>query len=234
MKITDFGVAVVEGDQWLSKWVLEHRRLDVQSVYCYLFQKYIPVGGVVVDVGACLGDHTVSYSEMVGPDGCVHAFEPNPAACECLTHNMQSRLNVIVHIYALGAKTGWGEILKHNEKSEAYNLGATQIAMRNSGDVLISTLDRESDKWSRLDFIKIDAEGFEPDIIRGGIETIKRFHPVILVEVNRPILKKRGKKPSDILGPLIDLGYSVQPSEPHISMDSDTLDVLCLPKNIVT
>ena len=230
MTITDFNVAIVEGDSHLSKWVLEHRRLDVQSVYCYLFQKYIPVGGVVVDVGACLGDHTVSYSEMVGENGRIHAYEPNIVAFECLAHNMLAYLNVVIHPFALGSKCGRGVIVN----TTSQNLGAAQISTRRDGCVHIATLDEQSATWElpRLDFLKIDAEGFEPDIIRGGIETIQRFRPVILVEVNRPILKKRGKKPSDILGPLIDLSYSVQPSEPHISMDSDTLDVLCLPKNL--
>lgn len=224
MTITDFGVAIVPGDTHLSKWVLEHRRLDIQDTYCRLFQQYIPEGGTVIDVGACIGDHTLSYAKMVGPGGQVHAFEPNPVAFECLEYNMERLPQVTCRNRALGAAMTNASIIQDHTQ----NLGAARIEADANGPVLMMTLNGyHSVIWP--DFIKIDAEGFEPDIIAGAMETLKTFRPVLLIEVNRPVLAVRGKTAEDIFRPLQSLGYTIQPSEPHLELSRETLDVLCLP-----
>lgn len=227
MKITDFGVAVVEEDTHLSKWIVEQRRLDIQADFCRLFAKYIPAGGVVADVGACLGDHTLSYSEMVGSKGRVHAFEPNPVAFECLAFNMLKRHNVVCYRLALGREECAGSILNPQE----LNLGATIIIPTPNLPTLLKIvpLDLVAKEWGRLDFLKIDAEGAEPDIIQGALATIARLKPVILVEINLSILHSLGKTRLNISDPLQKLGYTLQPAEPHHSFAMETLDVLCLP-----
>ncbi len=227
MKITDFGVAIIESDTHLSRWIQEQRTLAVADGFCRLFTPYIPKGGVVLDVGACLGDHTVTYADMVGPTGTVHAFEPNPEAYECLRHNTASRPNVHRHHTALGAGLALGSCVASNESPN--NLGATQFR-EGTGGIPIQRLDAFAQHWSRVDFIKIDAEGYEPDIIAGAMETLRRLRPVLLVEINRPLLAARGKSDADILRPLAGLGYTVMPCEPHLSMDMEQIDILCLPR----
>lgn len=227
MKITDFGVAVVEHDTHLSKWVVEHGRLDIQDTFCRLFIEYIPTHGVVVDVGACIGDHTLSYSKMVGASGVVHAFEPNPVAFECLARNMIPYRNVVCYRLALGSKEGRAVIANPSE----LNIGANIIAVTEQSDapIKVVTLDHVAKDWKLLDFIKIDAEGMEPDILEGAMETIKRLQPVILVEINKSILKARFRSTRDITEPLERCGYHLQPAEPHHSFNMETVDVLCLP-----
>lgn len=227
MKITDFGVAIVESDQWLSRWIVEQRRLDVSDEYCRLFQKYIPQGGTVIDVGACLGDHTLSYARMVGGGGVVFAFEPNPEAFKCLKYNMKPYKNVAVLDVALGATNGAVECVA--SEREPNNLGANSVRRVAFGAIPVRTIDHYGIR-SRLDFLKIDAEGWEPDIIEGAKATLLRFKPVILVEINRPILAARGKSPEDIFKPLREMGYSITPSEPHHSFDLEQVDALCVPK----
>lgn len=51
MKITPFGVAVVEGDTHISEWVSQHGTLRIAKHLCQRFKKYVPNGGVVVDAG---------------------------------------------------------------------------------------------------------------------------------------------------------------------------------------
>jgi FkbM family methyltransferase len=177
----------------------------------------------VVDIGACLGDHTETYAEMVGPDGKVHAFEPNPRAFECLSFNMRKRPNVFCYPVALGAKTGNANVIPDA------NLGATQMEHTKHGPVTVLTLDSISPFWARLDFIKIDAEGWEPEILLGATKTIQRFSPAILVELNRPVLAAQGKDANDLLRPLREMNYHVAPCEPVLKMESPMLDLLCLP-----
>lgn len=221
MKITSFNVAVVEGDTHLSRWIVEQGRLDIAEGFISLFRQYIPHGGTVADIGACLGDHTATYSKLVGPGGSVHAFEPNPVALECLAHNMKPYGNVVVHGKALGSGVGRVAVIEND------NLGMATIVPGNS--VEMTTLDSEAAPWERLDFVKIDAEGYELDILKGGERTVGRLRPVMLIEVNKPVLIRQHKSSDDIYREIKRLGYRYMPCEPHLSLDMDQVDVLCLP-----
>ena len=72
--------------------------------------------------------------------------------------------------------------------------------------VKLETLDHycESHQINRLDFIKIDVEGHEFKTIRGGIETIKRFRPALLIEMTPEI------QSTNIINEFIDIGYQVK------------------------
>jgi len=223
MRITAEGIAVVEGDTHLSKWIEEQKTLEVAAGFCRLFSRYIPEGGVVYDIGACLGDHTATYSKMVGDNGFVYAFEPNKPALACLSHNMRLYPNVAVLPFALGENQSTGKFRPSLTQHE--NLGASQLVEGN--EIEVRSLDSLS--LAPSNFIKIDAEGWEPRVIKGGIKTIAKSMPVILVEVNRPILKVFGFTDRDIFGPLSSLGYRFEPCEPHLSIQDDQTDVLCLP-----
>lgn len=226
MKILPCGVAVAESDSHLSAWVEQQGTLAVAEGYCRLFAQYIPVGGVVLDIGACIGDHTITYSEMVGPLGRVYAFEPNPVAFECLSHNMLKCVNVLPLRIALGDRAGFGHTIQDA------NLGASQFSASGPAATTGSTAMVTIDTFmglKRLDFIKIDAEGWEPEILRGGEQTIRRLRPAMLIEVNRPVLAKQGKTDRDIFDQLTALGYGWQPAEPHLSMELEMIDILALP-----
>ena len=221
MKFTKEGIAVVETDSHLSKWIEEQKTLEVAAAYCELFRRFIPEGGCVIDVGACLGDMTATFSKMVGPDGSVIAFEPNPPAFECLYHNMKPYKNVRLMNCGLGQGRSSASVLPE------VNLGATRL--KDGGPVLITSMDNLSASWKRVDFIKIDAEGWEPRILNGAADTLKRFMPVVLVEVSIPLLAAMGQTRHDVMKPLMDLGYAFQPSEAHHSFNMPQLDVLCIP-----
>lgn len=223
MTITDFGVAVVEGDTHLSKWIVEQKRLAVAQEFIAQFEKHIPEGGVVVDVGACIGDHTETYAELVGPNGKVHAFEPHREAFDCLSFNMRKRRNVFCYPVGLGAESGQAVC------NPSPNLGASQLEKSKHGPITVLTLDSIAFQWPKLDFVKIDAEGWEPEILLGARKTLRRLRPVMLVELNRPVLKARGKTDEDLLSALKLLGYTAQPCEDRIPFDSPQLDLLCLP-----
>ena len=130
--------------------------------------------------------------------------------------------NVTVHPVALGAKEGKAGIQGN------LNLGMAKITEGN--DISVDTLDNQSKGWARLDFIKMDAEGYEPEILDGAKETLSRFSPVMLIEVNRPVLAQRGMTPADIYDRLSAMGYSYRPCEGHLGLDMDQIDVLCFKK----
>ena len=68
MYITN-GIATIESDLCISKWVRESGRLDHDQNMLPLLKPFIPLHGVVFDIGAFIGDHTIFYSNRVGDKG---------------------------------------------------------------------------------------------------------------------------------------------------------------------
>jgi FkbM family methyltransferase len=223
MKILSNGIAVVEGDAFLSKTIEEQERLGVVGEWLQQFKPWIPKGGTVIDVGACLGDHTVTYAEMVGARGRVIAFEPNPLAMECLRHNLAAYANVELEPLALAdaEKTGRIQI----DAIQTDNLGASQFIEQKRGAIQAVALDSlERLRLTRLDFMKIDAEGCEPSILKGAAKTIARHHPGILIEFNARKLATYGWSQAWLLDLLRRMGYEAKPVDPnHHELEYDAL-----------
>lgn len=197
---TKHGFWVIEGDQWISKWAEDCGDLAHDTYLLNQITPLIPEGGVVVDVGAFIGDHTIAYARRVGPNGNVWAFEPNPEAFQCLQSNLAAFPNVCIGMTALSDKK---EIVDHftsaNAGANYLRPAAPEVKMsqRVSGD-LTCTFDG-SHTFDRLDFVKIDAEGFELKILRGMRDNLHRLRPKILVEINTQRLLENGANVFDIL-----------------------------------
>lgn len=221
MKLTNEGIAVIEGDNYLSQHIIDQKRLDVGAEFLEQFRQYIPKRGVVVDVGASLGDYTVTFAEMVGRGGRVYAFEPNPPTYECLLYNTINLASIICFPTGLGA-----EVSRANVIQDHHNIGASRLTLIDSGAIHVSTLD----SWfalgysKRLDFLKIDAEGFEPLVLDGAKITIAECRPVMLIEVNTWPLGKMEFTAEDVFSRLDALNYQFD------RFDGPYGDILCLPK----
>lgn len=226
MKITDFGVAIIEGDTHVSKWVEEARTLEIAARWpIALYQHLIPEGGVVIDVGACIGDHTATYAKLVGPQGRVYAFEVNREALDCLIHNTKGMANVWVHEFGLGNKPGIANFTKSD------NAGASFIDPNGKIGVVIRPLDEFYPEDAKLDFVKIDAEGFEYFILDGARQTIAKHKPSMFIEINRGALEKFGFTPNDVLALIDQMGYHFSPVPYDVSIqESPQFDVICTPK----
>jgi FkbM family methyltransferase len=145
---------------------------------------------VFLDVGACEGQHSLFMSRLVKE---VHAFEPfPPAASRCRELiNLNEFTNIQLHEVGLGeheasvpfrapdeANMGGGRFLTQAEPGSAGSTGALRIVV--------------GDKWleqsgvSRVELVKIDVEGYEEHVLAGLATTLRRDHPVVVLEVARP------------------------------------------------
>jgi FkbM family methyltransferase len=135
-------------------------------------------GGLVVDVGANIGNHTVFFAAVL--DQQVIAVEPNPAALTALRANvelngLEQKVEVIA--VAAGASAGRGTVMD----IDSGNLGRASVRTDAQGSVDVATVDGlVGDR--HVDLLKVDVEGMECDVLQGARGTIERCRPVLLVE----------------------------------------------------
>jgi FkbM family methyltransferase len=220
MKILTNGIAVVAGDTHISQWVQDHGKLNIAEEMLKPFQKYVPKDSNVIDVGASIGDHTITYAEWVGEQGLVIAFEPNPEAFSCLYHNTRY-LQQVLPIDSVLSDSEETVLLNKLDNS-----GASYYTVSDHG-----TLTAKLDDYDlhNISFIKIDAEGFETKIIRGAVNTIAKWRPVLLVEVNHEALRRIGSSYSELLALIQSYNYSVQITDSRIIWSDPQYDIVCVP-----
>jgi FkbM family methyltransferase len=156
---------------------------------------FVKPGYVCFDVGANIGVYSVILANVSGDPRNVHAFEPVDHVRKKLTNN--AKLNGLkglnVNDFALGSAPG---TLAMHQIKEGHFRGGTSTFTLNKNvakigegqfdvrQVEIRTLDQYVSEHvlDRVDFVKIDVEGFEIEVLKGAAETINRFKPTIILE----------------------------------------------------
>ncbi len=139
---------------------------------------------VVLDIGAHIGTFAIP---MAASGRSVIAFEPAPATHAILRRNIeQNSAQVDVRTVGLSRAPGKAAV----EIRKTGNAGANSLVP--GDDIVVSTLDAEVDA---TDFIKIDVEGMEMEVLEGGTALIERSHPIVFCEVNLSQLRAHNTAP---------------------------------------
>jgi FkbM family methyltransferase len=140
-------------------------------------------GWTCMDIGANVGAISLLLAKLCGPDGRVFAFEPGPPNVARLRSNLalnpplESRTEVVAQ--GMGQLPGilwWAE--------ERDNPGNAVLGPEGSHRIPVNTIDNfvRDRKLKAIDFIKIDVEGMEFDVMQGGKETLSHFRPMLYFE----------------------------------------------------
>ncbi|HXV14421.1 MAG TPA: FkbM family methyltransferase [Candidatus Krumholzibacteria bacterium] len=156
---------------------------------------FVRPGHVCFDIGANIGVYSVVMARLSGSAANVHAFEPVEHIRERLLGNagLNGYSDLRVNAFALGAEAGSLEMF---QVKRGHFRGGTSTFLRNENvatlgegqfetrTVQIRTLDHYVAEagLARVDFMKIDVEGFELPVLEGAARTVARFHPVVLME----------------------------------------------------
>lgn len=168
-------------------------------------------GDTAIDIGAHIGEYTLIAAHLVGPEGQVHAVEPQPHAAEMIAMNghLNQFDNVHIHKVAVGRVPGhiqffydqrtWGGLIL----LEGVNLTVRCI-----------TLDElaEEERLSYVRLIKIDAAGNEKDVLLGGQNLLKGEQPPVIIckFYNPQVVKERfGYEAREIVKILHEWGYQI-------------------------
>ena len=156
-----------------------------------LVKSIIAEGDVVINIGANLGYYTLMESKFAGSAGKVYAIEPNPQSVEILKHNVQINglKNVEVFSMSIGDKDGTGK-LNISRKSNWCSMSRHKSkAFVGSVDVTVVSVDSFIKDRARPDFIRMDVEGYEYEIIKGMRSLMARDGRLgLLIEVHAEFL----------------------------------------------
>lgn len=157
-----------------SKNFYEIKYLNIVS------ERYIPKNPIILDIGSNIGNHLVYFSKISNAKR-VYGFEPQKDIFDILDRNrLLNKCNAEIKNIALGDKIQNTEI----DFFDKTNLGATSLKYNNKGTIQTSTLDEEfKNLKEKIDFIKIDVEGFEYFVLKGGQNLLIKHQPIIWIEM---------------------------------------------------
>ena len=152
-------------------------------------EKFLVPGGVFMDIGGNTGIYTVKAAQYFRAHGggTVVTYEPLPEMLMDLQRNIQLNQfdNVRLRSFCLGAQPGTAEFwINHNRPASSSLVSRDPAAACRS--MLVLRLDDvfPLEKLTRLDYVKIDVEGAEAQVLAGARETFKKFRPIIQLEIN--------------------------------------------------
>jgi FkbM family methyltransferase len=188
-------------------------------------QHLIRPGSVCIDVGSAAGLYTMALSRLAGPAGQVYSVEPLAFAHLFWARILNARQthNVRHHAVALGAEpgietmsvpvgryglvTGRSFLARQAGGPDSNAEFAGQIVVTVDVDTLDGLCAREA--ISHVDFIKIDVEGAELQVLEGGRKVIETHRPVMLIEIEARHAARYRCSPDDITGWLFQRGYTM-------------------------
>ncbi|MGA2990554.1 MAG: FkbM family methyltransferase [Candidatus Korobacteraceae bacterium] len=140
-------------------------------------------GWICFDVGANVGAVALALAKYAGDSGKVFAFEPGPPNMLRLQGNLSLNRNLLARTEALacGVADRPGEFWWAEEPG---NPGNALLSDKGTHKVQVMTLDAfiGSRQFDRVDFVKIDVEGMEFQVMRGATELLRRFRPIMYFE----------------------------------------------------
>ncbi len=189
----------------LTKWGLLEGGED------RLLRRELKPGQTALDVGANIGILTMELAGLVGLSGSVHAFEPDPENAALLKKNagLNGFSQVRVRQAAVGDKKTTANLFLNEDHRGDHRLYDSKDG-RKCREVEMVRLDDELKELERLDFIKMDIQGYEGRALDGMKGLLSRFAGVkILCELCPSLLELAGSDPGRFLEEWKALGFSL-------------------------
>lgn len=169
----------------ITPYVLEEQQDWFEDEIKFL-RHFLLAGQKTIDIGANYGVYTLTMAQAVGGSGNVWAFEPTSSTAKFLADGVAANgfSQVVLEQSALSNRCGTAQ-LSLNANSELNSLVCGNQAARSVETVPLFTLDQCMEKygWEGIDFVKIDAEGEEGNILRGGRRFFAEQSPLVMYEI---------------------------------------------------
>lgn len=207
-KETQFGHFCLIEEDLISNFINNYGYWE-QHLY-YFYSKFIKDDHIIIDGGANIGFHTIQFAKLANK-GKVYSFEPQPLIFNVLsTNSLINGCTDVIKQYRLGLSDDVSKNLKMTPLSEqlfsptCINYGGRGLTTSDQGEEEVETTTIDNLNLLKLDFVKLDVQGFELKTILGGINTIESNHPIMFIEnyIN-------GSEDQEVVKILKELGYIV-------------------------
>lgn len=187
---------------FLYKYISDRKKISI-------IKKTIKPGMKVIDVGANIGFYSILFSKLVGEDGKVYAFEPDKENFCHLEKNCHSRRNITINKMAVSDKGGKIKLYISSELNvdhSTYDDGEGRKFI----EIDAISLDDYIKKDEKIDFIKIDIQGYDYYAVLGSQNLINRINKIVVLTEFWPYgLNKAGVKPIQYLELLKNLNFKI-------------------------
>lgn len=190
-----------------------------------LIARTVHHGDTCLDIGAQKGYVSLTLAKAVGSQGRVLAFEPDKRAAEKLAANIDRANQSVIEVFhcALGEREGSCTFVlsKVLGWSSRFPNELAKTAIEETVEVKVNSLDEMIERKEivvdacRLSFIKLDAEGSEPLILKGMSGLLSTAKPVLFMEVNYDSLAAAGSSPQELQEILRDLQFDIYQPRYH-------------------
>jgi FkbM family methyltransferase len=202
----------------------------------FSMEKAIKAGDTVLDIGANQGEYALWAARKTGSSGKVYAFEPLGIMFSQLEYNISLNprfKNVLFPIrLGLSDKEGRLDLFSGNLSNEGVNTLFPDPDSTFLETIQLKTMDDvvNSLPIEKINCIKIDVEGAELQVLKGGMATISKYRPYLFLEINQEACKKAGYEAQAIFDLLKPLGYRFKKIGLRgklKSLDFDNLPAFC-------
>lgn len=179
-------------DNTATKNIIEKKILNWDNAFNNIEEiKQLKENDIVIDIGAWIGDTTETFLKK---KCIVHSFEPRPDTFVCLLNNCP---NANCYNIALGNGKSY------NTEKRGGNTGAYPLIDGNKKTIKLDSI------WNgKLDFLKIDVEGYEAEVLKGASNTIIKNHPILHLEINPTALSLFDEDENSIIDLLKQMSYN--------------------------
>lgn len=170
-------------------------------------------GDTIIEVGANIGTETIGFSDIVGENGTVIAFEPLPDNFMALSNAIRASKykNIRIHPFAIGENNSISYFSAPKSLEESgigFVVESEQQIRSDLLEIRVVKLDTFLDREVLPQLIFIDVEGFEIKVLRGAREIILKSQPSLILEASPKLLKRNGYTINNLSSEIADLGYT--------------------------
>jgi len=185
-----------------------------KTVTDYIFKNLKP-DSTVLDIGANIGYYSLIMAKLVGKNGCVYAFEPEPSNFDILTKNItiNNYPNIHSENYAVSDHDGKTKLFLSKVSAGSHKITYSPNVSKNNIEVNVISLNSFFKKNSidpkSVDFIKMDVEGAEFNVLKGMKNILSKTNNLqIILEFDPPQLREFNVEPKNVLKFLQDFDFS--------------------------
>lgn len=196
--VNSIRITVPASPQFMTTYILQEQNDWFEDEIKFV-RNFIKPGMKVIDIGANYGLYTLTIANILGKSGKVWAFEPTEATSACLKESISCNKFDNIKLIQSGLSDRLGTARLFTSPNSELNSLSKEASSGNQHETIsLLTLDHCKHKygWESIDFIKLDAEGEESNILKKGKKTLSSLSPLIMFElkhgksVNLPLINR--------------------------------------------